>query len=91
MDESKMFAPKVETGAERENTKEIEKPFADLKGGETFWIEQNEIFEEGIPGRPWLYMKIKNTNQAMFLPTGTISDFKPEQMVILAEAEISKK
>lgn len=68
-----------------------EKLFKDLIPSEPFSTGFTVIFEEGIPGRPWLYLRIKQTNQAIFLPTGTIHTFDPDQVIRATEIEIVEK
>jgi len=69
----------------------IKKLFRNLTAGEAFSTGLTEIFENGIPGRPWLYLRIKQTDQAVFLPTGTIHNFKLDQKVNASEVIISEK
>lgn len=69
----------------------VKKLFRDLKAGEAFSKDLTEIFENGIPGRPWLYLRIKQTDQAVFLPTGTIHTFRLDQVIKASEILISEK
>ena len=69
----------------------LEKLFGDLAAGETFSSGLTEIFENGIPGRLWLYLRIAQTDQAVFLPTGTIHNFRLDQKIKATAVEISEK
>jgi hypothetical protein len=87
------YTSKLENFQQKRRAKmpRTKKLFKDLAPGEAFSSGQTEIFENGIPGRPWLYLRIKQTNQAVFLPTGTIHDFRLDQEVKASEVIISEK
>lgn len=67
------------------------KLFREVGSSEAFSTNLTEIFENGIPGRPWIYLRIGQTYQALFLPTGTIHTFKPEQEVMTSEIDVIEK
>jgi len=68
----------------------VKMPFGELDPGEVFSSDQTEIFERGIPGRPWLYMRVRNTDEAIFLPTGTLHKFRSDQIVKATYITISE-
>lgn len=65
------------------------KLFKDVKPGEAFSCDYAQIFESGYQ-RPWLYVRIGDTEQAIFLPTGMPKTFPTDKRVNVTEIEIKE-
>ena len=59
---------------------EIKRLFKELKPGELFSCDRENMVENGWD-RPFLWMRIGETDQAIFLPTGLPQKFFPETPV----------
>ena len=70
----------------------VKRLFKNLESGEAFGTNtlDTEVFEGGYEDRPWLYIRIEQTDKALFLPTGATRKFRPNKEIWASKIEVKE-